>query len=126
MRTVWGGLVPWDKVWRLGADEGTTLITQNDLVFGDYTLPAGAYTLEMLPSKDGTSKLIINKALGHWGIPYSDIAAQELKQLDLKKEPDLDTPVDQLSLSMQNANGGEMLKITWEKSVYSISFTAKK
>lgn len=127
-RVIWGALVPWDKVWRLGADEATTLITQKDLLFGDVTVPAGAYTLCMLPSKDGTSKLIINKQIGQWGIPYTAaIQAQELARVDLKKEPDLDKSVDQLTLSLANdtAAGGAVLKITWEKSVYSAAFKLK-
>ena len=50
-RKIWGGLVPYGKVWRTGADEATTLITQKPLVFGDTTVPAGAYTLLTLPPK---------------------------------------------------------------------------
>jgi hypothetical protein len=124
-RQIWGGLVPWNQVWRLGADEGTTLISQTDLVFGEFTLPAGAYTLEMLPVQEGTSKLIINKAVGYWGIPYSAIQAQELTRLDMKKEPDVDKSVDQLTLSLENNAGTGTLKVTWDKSVYSIAFKAK-
>src|SRR5487761_2722053 len=52
-RKIWGGLVPYGKVWRTGADEATTLITQKPLVFGETTIPAGAYTLYMLPQADG-------------------------------------------------------------------------
>src|SRR6476661_246070 len=101
VRKIWGGLVPWNQVWRLGADEATTLITQKDLQFGDVAVPAGAYTLCMLPVENGPSKLIINKAIGQWGIPYTDaLQKQELARVDLKKEPDLDKAVDQLTLSM--------------------------
>src|SRR5271157_1209291 len=41
-RKIWGGLVPFGKVWRTGADEATLLITQKPIVFGDTTIPAGA------------------------------------------------------------------------------------
>ena len=127
-RVVWGTLVPWDKVWRLGSDEATTMITQKDLLFGDVTVPAGAYTLCMLPVKDGPSKLIINKQIGQWGIPYTaDIQKNELARIDLKKEPDLEKSVDELTLSLANdaAAGGAVLKITWEKSQYSVAFKVK-
>ncbi len=127
IRKIWGGLVPWDQVWRLGSDEATTMITQKDLVFGDVTVPAGAYTLCMVPSEKGTSKLIINKAIGQWGIPYTaDIQKQELGRVDLTKEPDVDKQVDQLTLALTNANGGSVLKITWEKSQYSVAFKVKQ
>ena len=126
-RQIWGTLVPWNQVWRLGADEATTMITQKDLVFGDVTVPAGAYTLCMLPVENGPSKLIINKAIGQWGIPYTaDQQKQELARVDLTKEPDLDKPVDELTLSMANASGATTLKISWDKSVYSVSFKVKQ
>lgn len=128
IRKIWGGLVPWNQVWRLGADEATTMITQKDMVFGDVTVPAGAYTLCMLPVQDGPSKLIINKAIGQWGIPYTpEIQKQELARVDLKKEADLDKPVEQLTLTLTNnpGAGGAVLKITWEKSVYSVAFKVK-
>src|SRR5476649_1075231 len=57
-RKIWGGLVPYGKIWRTGADEATLLITQKPIVFGDTTIPAGAYTLFTLPQEDGTAKLI--------------------------------------------------------------------
>src|ERR1022692_4198321 len=43
-RKIWGGLVPFGKVWRTGADEATTLITQKPVLIGETTVPAGAYT----------------------------------------------------------------------------------
>ncbi len=68
-RKIWGGLVPWDKAWRIGADEATTLITQSAIVVGGVTVPAGAYTLYMIPSENGASKLAISKTIGEWGEP---------------------------------------------------------
>src|SRR5271166_4885837 len=41
VRKIWGGLVPYDKVWRTGADEATLLTTTKPIVIGDLTLPAG-------------------------------------------------------------------------------------
>jgi len=55
-RKIWGGLVPYGKVWRTGADEATLLVTQKPIVFGETTVPAGAYTLWTLPNEDGTAK----------------------------------------------------------------------
>src|ERR1700710_714849 len=53
-RKIWGGLVPFGKVWRTGADEATLLITQQPIVMGGATIPAGAYSLWMLPNEDGS------------------------------------------------------------------------
>ena len=78
MRKIWGGLVPYGKVWRTGADEATLLITQQPIMIADTTIPAGAYTLFTLPADDGTCKLIVNKQIGQWGLQYDpkqDLAA---------------------------------------------------
>ena len=66
-RKIWGGLVPYGKVWRTGADEASLLITQKPIIFGDTTVPAGAYSLWTLPNENGTAKLFINKQIGQWG-----------------------------------------------------------
>ena len=63
VRKIWGGLVPYGKVWRTGADEATLLITQKPILFGDAVVPAGVYTLFTLPQADGSAKLIINKQM---------------------------------------------------------------
>jgi hypothetical protein len=70
MRKIWGGLVPYGKVWRTGADEATLLITQKPIMFGDTAVPAGVYTLFTLPQEDGAAKLIINKQVGQWGVGW--------------------------------------------------------
>ena len=123
-RKIWGGLVAYGNVWRLGADEATTLITQKPLVFGETTVPAGAYTLYLLPQEDGSAKLIINKQLGQWGTQYDE--NQDLARVDLKKEV-LEKPVDQLAITVsKNAGGGGILKIMWENTAFSAMFSVQK
>ena len=53
VRKIWGGLVPYGKIWRTGADEATLLITQRPIELGGIVVPAGAYTLWTLPTADG-------------------------------------------------------------------------
>ena len=119
-RRIWGGLVPWDAAWRLGADEATTLLLQSGIVIGGVTVPAGAYTLYMVPSQTGTSKLAISKKTGQWGVPV--VVDNDLAQVDLKKSA-LDPQVDQLTLSLAASGSGGVLKIQWEKTEYSVDFT---
>jgi hypothetical protein len=124
VRTIWGTLVPYGKVWRTGSDEATVLITQKSLVIGETTIPAGAYTLFTLPSEDGTAKLIINKQIGQWGTQYDE--KQDLARVDLKKEP-TDKAVDQFTMSVaKNPAGGGLLKMLWENTQYSVPFTVQK
>ena len=123
-RKIWGGLVPYGQVWRTGADEATTLITQKPLVFGETVIPAGAYTLFTLPQEDGSAKLIVNKQIGQWGTQYDE--KQDLARLDLKKDA-LEKPLDQLALAVsKNPAGGGVLKIMWEDTQYSAAFTVQK
>jgi Protein of unknown function (DUF2911) len=124
VRKIWGGLVPYGKVWRTGADEATTLTTQKPIVFGDTTIPAGAYTLYTLPQEDGSAKLIVNKQLGQWGTQYDE--KQDLARIDLKKDA-LEKPLDQLAIAVaKNPSGGGVLKIMWEDTQYSAAFTVQK
>ena len=123
-RKIWGGLVPYGKVWRTGADEATTLTTQKPIVFGDTTIPAGAYTLYTLPQEDGSAKLIVNKQLGQWGTQYDE--KQDLARIDMKKDA-LEKPLDQLAIAVaKNPSGGGVLKIMWEDTQYSAAFTVQK
>ena len=124
VRKIWGTLVPYDKPWRMGSDEATTLITQKAIMFGSTTIPAGVYTLYMIPSETGVSKLAISTGLGGWGIPVD--TKHDLAQVDLTKTA-LDKPVDQFTMAIdKNPDGGGVLKLSWESTQFSVPFTVAK
>jgi hypothetical protein len=124
IRKIWGALVPYDKPWRLGADEATLLVTQLPIVIGNTTVPPGAYTLFFLPVAEGTSKLIINKQIGQWGLTYDE--KQDFARVDAKKEP-LDKAADQFTMSIvKNPSGGGIIRLMWENTQFSIPFMVKK
>jgi hypothetical protein len=128
VRKIWGGLVPYDAVWRTGADEATLLITEQPIAIGDLTLAPGSYTLFTYPAADGSAKLIVNKKVGQWGIPYDakKEAANELGRVDLKKET-LDSPVDQFTMAIERGpSGGGVISMMWETTKYSVPFSVKK
>lgn len=65
-RKVWGALVPYGEVWRAGANEATRITFSKDVMVGTTNVPAGSYSLHMIPSaKEWT--LILNKAAKQWG-----------------------------------------------------------
>jgi len=66
-RTVWGDLVPWNKVWRAGANNATTIECSTDILFNDKRVPAGKYALFVLPYKDSTWTVILSKQAKQWG-----------------------------------------------------------
>lgn len=126
VRKIWGGLVPFGEPWRMGADEATLLITQKPLEIGGKAVPAGAYTLYMVPEENGPSQLAISTALGGWGIPVD--TRHDLARLDLTKT-DLDKPVDQFKMAItkdsKDSSGG-VLKLMWETTEFSVPFTVEK
>ena len=123
-RKIWGGLVPYGKVWRTGAVEATMFVTQKAIVIGGKTVPAGAYTLYTQPEEDGQARLIITTSLGQWGIPYEP--GHELARVDLKRDP-LQTTVEQFTMAVEkNPAGGGLLKMTWENTQFSVAFTVAK
>jgi hypothetical protein len=125
-RKIWGGLVPYGKADRLGADEATTLVNEYPIEIGGKTLPAGAYTLYIIPSETGTSKLAFSKHIAKWGVPVDE--TQDVVRVDLKKET-LSEDVPQLTIEIENTPPRSMnglIKIKWEKTQFSAPFTMKK
>jgi hypothetical protein len=117
-RKIWGTLVPYGKVWRMGADEATLLTTDKNISIGGTAITAGTYSLYLWP-EEGGAKLIVNKQTGQWGTKYDE--SQDLVRIDLKKETH-DKPVDQFTIAVDNG----MLKLMWEDVQYSAPIAAKK
>ena len=65
-RVIWGGLVPYDQVWRTGANEATTITFSDEVTIEGTKLPAGTYGLFTIPGKDEWT-VIFNKGAKQWG-----------------------------------------------------------
>ena len=117
-RKIWGGLVPYGKVWRMGADEATLLTTDKEITIGGTAIAAGTYSLYLWP-EEGGAKLIVNKQTGQWGTKYDE--KQDLVRIDLKKEAAA-KPVDQFTIAVDNGT----LKLMWEDTQYSAAIAGKK
>ena len=121
-RKIVGGLIPYNKVWRTGANQATTFVTEADLEVGGMVVPRGIYTLYTLPSKSEW-KLIINRQTGQWGTEYNphlDFARINLQKKTLK------TPIEKLTFSLERrGNDAGVLKIEWEKTSLSVPITLK-
>lgn len=123
-RVIMGGLVPYGKVWRTGANSATSLTTEIDLKIGDLTVPAGSYTLFTIPAAPGTPwQLIVNKQTGQWGLEYHQ--EQDLGRVPMKFSK-LSTAQEGMSISFEHTNGNSTeLHIKWEKTDESVKITAK-
>ena len=69
-RTLLGDVIPYDRVWRTGANAATQFITSIPIRLGRIQVPAGTYTLFTAPHTDGVD-LIVNKQSGQWGTEYN-------------------------------------------------------
>jgi hypothetical protein len=117
-RKIWGGLVPFDRVWRLGADEATLFTTEQPLELGGKSIASGTYSLFMLPRADGGASLVVNKQTGQWGTKYDE--KQDLVRVDMKKDA-ISVPVEQLTIALDKTpDGGGVLKVMWEGIQYSV------
>jgi hypothetical protein len=121
-RTIFGQVVPWDAVWRTGANAATVFTTDKDLVFAGQTIPAGKYTLWTIPSRNG-SHLIFNKQTGQWGTQYD--AKEDLVHVNLAMET-VPTPTDQFTIAVEPRGQGGVLRLLWDTTQLSVPFTVKQ
>jgi hypothetical protein len=113
-RTIFGGLVPFDKVWRTGADEATTFTTDKDVQLGTLLVPAGKYALFTIPGEKEWT-VILNKVSKTWGaFDYEKNKAQDLGKTTAKAEAVPAT--EQLTISIMNGK----LNIVWDKTCASV------
>ena len=120
-REVWGALVPWDQVWRTGADEATTLTTDGDITIGDLKVPKGTYALFTVPSQKKDWQLVVNKTAKQWGAFKYD-AKDDLGRTNLKTGSGAEL-VEQLTIAIVPDGKKATLKIAWDTVVASAAIT---
>ncbi len=81
-RVIWGDLVPYDKVWRAGANESTTFQVSTDVEIEDQKLPAGIYSLHMIPGRSEWT-VIFNGNAKLWG-SYDYRAEEDVLRVRVK------------------------------------------
>jgi hypothetical protein len=115
-REVFGALVPFNQVWRTGANEATTFETNKDLKVGQDSLPAGKYTLWTIPN-DSTWNVMFNSKQYAWGVdmemkpmrkPRFDVVNIEVP---VQK---IDTSVEQFTIGFDNSTDNLSLTMAWD------------
>jgi hypothetical protein len=119
-RVIFGGLEPWGKVWRTGADEATTLTTEADLMMGPLHVVAGTYSLFTIPNEKEWT-FILNKTAKQWGAFKYDQAmdyGRTAMTVSIAK-----APVEQMSIAIDKKNDHEgVIKVMWDQTVASVEF----
>jgi Protein of unknown function (DUF2911) len=122
-RKVFGELVPYGKVWRAGANEATTFVTDESLIaVGGTNIPAGSYTIFAVPNPEKWT-VIINKHSGEWGIPYK-YESEELARVPASVTR-LSSPVENFTISFDHTGGSCTMRMSWENTQASIEFAQK-
>ncbi len=106
-RKIWGGLEPYGKVWRTGADEATTISFSAAVAIGGGTLPAGTYSLFTIPGEDEWT-FILNKAAEQWGAFSYDKGQDALR---VAAKPRAAEHVESLDFVID----GSSVVLRWEK-----------
>jgi hypothetical protein len=121
-RVIWGGVVPWNTVWRTGANRATHFSTDADLVIEGVTVPAGNYTLFTWPTQEET-QLIISKQTGQWGTVYRE--ENDLARIAMRVEQ-LDQPVEQFTITIGDHDGVGMIALAWDERRYWVPVAVRK
>jgi hypothetical protein len=121
-RKIFGGLEPYDKVWRAGANDATAFHTDADLDMKGLAVPKGDYTLFVWLDRTQW-QLIISKATGEWGLDYPRGKDLGRIKMDMGKPP---SPIDKYKITLSSAGGNQgKLQLEWETTIASVPFTVK-
>lgn len=121
-RKIFGGLEPYGRVWRAGANEATSLHTDADLDIEGVKVPKGDYTLFVyLDPKQW--KLVVSKATGEWGLDYD--ASKDLGRVPMMMSKPA-APVETFKITLNHTGGNKgTLQMEWEDTVATVPLTVK-
>ena len=122
-RKIFGGLVPYGQVWRAGANEATTFVTDANLSVGGKDVAAGSYTLFAIPDPDKWT-LIISKKTGEWGVPYPG-QENDLLRTDMKASK-TSGPVENFAIGFDQQGSTCTLRMEWENTRATVDVSEKK
>lgn len=115
-RVIFGQTIPYGQVWRLGADEATTLELGGDMMIGPLHVVAGKYTLYAIPG-DKEWTLVISKQTGQWGTVYKKENDYGRTAMKLTKAS---APVEQLTITIDGKGDDKVLKVAWDNAVATV------
>ena len=122
-RVIFGKLVPYGEVWRAGANEATTFVTDVDLSVGGKAVPAGSYTIFAVP-EEAKWTLIISKATGEWGTDYPG-ADKDLARVEMKVARTA-APVEDFTIAFAKSGDGCVMNVEWENTRASVGIAERK
>ncbi len=117
-RTIWGELVPYDKVWRTGANDVTRIAFDTDVTVDGQKLPAGAYGVFTIPGKTEWTVIFNRQSTGS---PFDYAADKDALRVKVKPAT-LAEPKEMLTISFPVVTtNGATLQLAWEKLKLSLA-----
>jgi hypothetical protein len=116
-REIFGKLVPYDKVWRTGANEATEITTTKNIQINGTLLKAGTYAIFSIPKKDKWT-IIINSEVGLWGA-YNYNSKLDVMRFEVPVTP-TDTVYESFTMQFDHRNDMADLLLYWDKIKISI------
>lgn len=110
-RTIFGALVSYGEVWRLGANEATEIEFYQPVTIGGKKIPAGRYTLYAIVNEK-TWTFIVNRENDSWGAFKYD-PAQDVARAEVPAEP-ITEPVEALAMTFTGSGNAFSLVVAWE------------
>jgi hypothetical protein len=118
-RKIWQA-VPYGKVWRAGANEATTFVTDSAVVVGGKNIPAGGYTIFAVPEADKWT-LVISKKTGEWGTDYPG-EGEDLARVPMTVSK-TSAPVENFTIGFDQGGSKCTLHMDWENTRASVDLT---
>jgi len=119
-RLVFGELVEYEKIWRLGANEATEIELFKDILIEGNKLKKGKYTMYAIPSEDKWT-IIFNRETDIWGAFLYD-EAKDVLRVDVKTEK-LEEPAENFTMMFEKNTEGADLLIAWDSVRTTLPFS---
>lgn len=119
-RDIFGGLVPYDQPWRLGANEPTTLHVGAPVSVGGVELAEGSYAMYAIPGEESW-EIVFNAAVDRWGVPISaEVREHDVGALTVTPAATAST-VEEMTLELEPSEGGAAtLSMAWDDTQWSV------
>ena len=121
-RAIFGNVVPWNQLWRTGANLATHMTTDRTLELDGFVLPAGRYTLYTVPNPQRWT-LLISAETGQWGSAAPD-ESRFIARLPMRVAR-LDDPVETFTISIGPSTTGGVLRLAWDRTEATIGFRVR-
>jgi hypothetical protein len=122
-RKIFGELIAFDKIWRVGANESTEIEFFKDVTVGSAKLKKGRYTLYAIP-RENKWTIIFNKDLYTWGAFVYD-SKKDIARTDVSPKS-LQQPVEALTIYFERSHIGYQMNILWENTGVSVPISTAK